>query len=79
MGRCEPPGRPERRPHEEAPARDLMERVKELEQLVGQIEKRFLTLKRIKELSQRNAGAGAVASLRRSAMTEQQGGSEIER
>ena len=63
-------GRPRTRPGEDPATRDGMERVKELEQLVGQLtlENRFFkgALQRIKELRQRNAGAGAAASLRRS-------------
>jgi transposase-like protein len=63
-------GRPKKWPREEPAARDGMERVKELEQLVGQLtlENHFFkgALRRIKELRQRNAGAGAAASIRRS-------------
>ena len=63
-------GRPRKRPREAPAAREGIERVKELEQLVGQLtlENRFFkgALRRIKELRQRNAGAGAAASLRRS-------------
>ena len=63
-------GRPKKWPREEPAARHGMERVKELEQLVGQLtlENRFFkgALRRIKELRQRNAGAGAAASIHRS-------------
>src|SRR5437773_12151476 len=63
-------GRPRKRPGEKPAARDAMERVQELEQLVGQLtlENRFFkgALQRIKQLRQRNAGTGAAASLRRS-------------
>jgi transposase-like protein len=63
-------GRPKKRAREAPAAREGMERVKELEQLVGQLtlENRFFkgALQRIKELRQRNAGAGAAASMRRS-------------
>lgn len=63
-------GRPKKRPREDPAARDGIERVKELEQLVGQLtlENRFFkgALQRIKELRQRNAGAGAAASSPRS-------------
>jgi transposase-like protein len=63
-------GRPRKRPGDKPAARDAMERVQELEQLVGQLtlENRFFkgALQRIKQLRQRNAGTGAAASLRRS-------------
>jgi len=63
-------GRPRKRPGEKPAARDAMERVRELEQLVGQLtlENRFFkgALQRIKQLRQRNARTGAAASLRRS-------------
>lgn len=63
-------GRPRKRRNEDCAARRGRDRVPELEQLVGQLtlENRFFrgALRRIKELRQRNAGAGAAASLRKS-------------
>jgi transposase-like protein len=63
-------GRPRKGPGEKPAPRDAMERVQELEQLVGQLtlENRFFkgALQRIKELRQGNTGTGAAASLRRS-------------
>ena len=63
-------GRPKKRPREDTATREGLGRVKELEQLVGQLtlENRFFkgALQRIKQLRQRNTGTGAAASLRRS-------------
>ena len=63
-------GRPKQGPPTEPAPDDTAARVKELEQLVGQLtmENRFFkgALRRIKELRQRNNESGAVASSRRS-------------
>jgi len=63
-------GRPKKQPAEESPPGDMTARVKELEQLVGQLtlENRFFrgALRRVKELRQPNTGAGAAASWRKS-------------
>jgi transposase-like protein len=63
-------GRPKQRPDGGSGPENAAARVKELEQLVGQLtlENRFFkgALRRIKELRQRNDGAGAAASWRKS-------------
>lgn len=63
-------GRPKKNPGAEAPPDQTADRVKELEQLVGQLtlENRFFkgALRRIKELRQQNSESGAAASSRRS-------------
>jgi transposase-like protein len=63
-------GRPKKGPPTEPAPDDAAARVKELEQLVGQLtmENRFFkgALRRIKELRQRSSESGAVASSRRS-------------
>lgn len=64
------PGRPKKDPAGERRAEDLAGRVKELEQLIGQLtaENRFFknALQRVKGLRQQNERAGAAASSRRS-------------
>ena len=63
-------GRPRKQLSEQAPAEDMATRVKELEQLVGQLslENRFFkgALRRIKELRRQNAAAGVAESSRKS-------------
>jgi transposase len=63
-------GRPKKRPDAESAPEEAAARVKELEQVVGQLtlENRFFrgALRRIKELRQPKSGAGVAASLRRS-------------
>lgn len=62
-------GRPRKRPDAESAPEDAAARVRELEQLVGQLtlENRFFkgALRRIKELRRQNAGSGVAASLRK--------------
>jgi transposase-like protein len=64
------PGRPKKDPTGERRAEDLAGRVKELEQLVGQLtaENRFFknALQRIKDVRQRSETTGAAVSSRRS-------------
>ena len=63
-------GRPKKLPGAESACGDQPARIRELEQLVGQLslENRFFkgALQRIKELRQQNAGAGEAASVRKS-------------
>jgi transposase-like protein len=63
-------GRPRKQPHPDSPAEEAAKRVRELEQLVGQLalENCFFkgALRRIKELRQHNAEAGAAAFMRKS-------------
>jgi len=63
-------GRPKKNPHAESPSGEAADRVRELEQLVGQLtlENRFFkgALRRIKELRQRNNESGGAASSHKS-------------
>jgi transposase-like protein len=63
-------GRPKKRPDAESAPGDTAARIRELEQLVGQLslENRFFegALRRIKELRQGNDGRGVAASSRKS-------------
>lgn len=63
-------GRPRKQSTEASSPEEVADRIKQLEQLVGQLtlENRFFkgALRRIRELRQQNGGAGAAASSRKS-------------